>query len=87
MLKVCVIRDVEIVSAMYYASRIHAKAAAIFRAVRNFCFAWNSPILYMSVRAQGESTAPKGLVVTQLAARFIHLLALSFPGVQGLQDF
>ena len=41
----------------------------------------------MSVTAHGEQTATEGLVMTQLTARFIHLMALRFPGVKGLQNF
>ena len=39
------------------------------------------------VTARGESTANKSLVMTHLRARFIHLIALRFPGVKVLQHF
>jgi len=42
---------------------------------------------YTCVRARGESTATDGLLMTQLVARFIHLIALRFPGVKRVQDF
>lgn len=83
----CVIRDVKTVSAIYCAYYLHAKVAAILdlraKPVTLLCIEFP----YTSVTARGQSTATQGLMMKQLVARFINLIALRFPELKRLAGF